>query len=178
LRSTKLTTRVGLGICQARICGRNVEDYLGQLGDRVPAGDASSDHRPIVSPVRLGDIARLADPDTPTTPCRTTAMRSRLLFSAVDSHTEGMPTRVVTGGFAPIPGETMNDKRRYVQQSLDHLRTLLMNEPRGHSAMSGSILMPPTRDDCDFGVLFIGVSGLLPMCGHGTIGTATVLVET
>jgi len=68
LRSTKLTTRVGLGICQARICGRNVEDYLGQLGDRVPAGDASSDHRPIVSPVRLGDIARLADPDTPTTP--------------------------------------------------------------------------------------------------------------
>jgi len=105
-------------------------------------------------------------------------MRSRLLFSAVDSHTEGMPTRVVTGGFAPIPGETMNDKRRYFQQNLDHLRTLLMNEPRGHSAMSGSILMPPTRDDCDFGVLFIEVSGLLPMCGHGTIGTATVLVET
>ena len=51
-------------------------------------------------------------------------MRSRLLFSAVDSHTEGMPTRVVTGGFAPIPGETMNDKRRYFQQNLDHLRTL------------------------------------------------------
>src|SRR5690606_26131489 len=72
----------------------------------------------------------------------------------------------------------MNDKRRYFQQNLDHLRTLLMNEPRGHSAMSGSILMPPTRDDCDFGVLFIEVSGLLPMCGHGTIGTATVLVET
>ncbi|MFD2757908.1 proline racemase family protein [Gulosibacter faecalis] len=105
-------------------------------------------------------------------------MRSKLLFSAVDSHTEGMPTRVVTGGFAPIPGETMNDKRRYFQENLDHLRTLLMTEPRGHGAMSGSIVMPPTRDDCDFGVLYIEVSGLLPMCGHGTIGTATVLVET
>ena len=105
-------------------------------------------------------------------------MRSKLLFSAVDSHTEGMPTRVVTGGFAPIPGETMNDKRLYFQENLDHLRRLLMTEPRGHGAMSGSILMPPTRDDCDFGVLYIEVSGLLPMCGHGTIGTATVLVET
>ncbi len=105
-------------------------------------------------------------------------MRSKLLFSAVDSHTEGMPTRVVTGGFAPIPGETMNDKRLYFQENLDHLRRLLMTEPRGDGAMSGSILMPPTRDDCDFGVLYIEVSGLLPMCGHGTIGTATVLVET
>src|SRR5690606_41737216 len=50
--------------------------------------------------------------------------------------------------------------------------------PRGHAAMSGAILQPPTRPDADWGVLFIEVSGLLPMCGHGTIGVATVLVET
>jgi proline racemase len=55
---------------------------------------------------------------------------------------------------------------------------LLMQEPRGHSAMSGAILQPPTRPDADWGVLFIEVSGCLPMCGHGTIGVATVLVET
>ena len=53
-----------------------------------------------------------------------------------------------------------------------------MREPRGHSAMSGAILQPPTRADADWGVLFIEVSGCLPMCGHGTIGVATVLVET
>ena len=53
-----------------------------------------------------------------------------------------------------------------------------MYEPRGHPAMSGAILQPPTRPDCDCGVLFIEVSGCLPMCGHGTIGVATVLVET
>jgi proline racemase len=53
-----------------------------------------------------------------------------------------------------------------------------MYEPRGHAAMSGAILQPPTRPDADYGVLFIEVSGLLPMCGHGTIGVATVLVET
>ena len=44
--------------------------------------------------------------------------------------------------------------------------------------MSGAILQPPTRPDADWGVLFIEVSGCLPMCGHGTIGVATVLVET
>jgi proline racemase len=63
-------------------------------------------------------------------------------------------------------------------EHLDHLRTLLMCEPRGHASMSGAILQPPTRPDADYGVLFIEVSGCLPMCGHGTIGVATVLVET
>ncbi len=100
------------------------------------------------------------------------------MFTAVDSHTEGMPTRVVTGGVGVIPGATMNEKRLHFIEHLDDLRLLLMNEPRGHSAMSGAILQPSTRDDCDWGVLYIEVSGCLPMCGHGTIGVATVLVET
>ena len=105
-------------------------------------------------------------------------MRSRHVFHAVDSHTEGMPTRVITGGVGVIPGATMAERRAYFVERLDHLRTLLMYEPRGHSAMSGAILQPPTRPDADYGVLFIEVSGCLPMCGHGTIGVATVLVET
>ena len=104
-------------------------------------------------------------------------MRSRLALHVVDSHTEGMPTRVVTGGVGELPGATMAARRLYVMQERDDLRTLLMHEPRGHSAMSGSILQSPTRPDADVGVVFIEVSGCLPMCGHGTIGTATVLVE-
>ncbi|HEX4811357.1 MAG TPA: proline racemase family protein [Nonomuraea sp.] len=105
-------------------------------------------------------------------------MRTKRVFHAVDSHTEGMPTRVITGGVGVIPGATMAERRVYFRDHLDHIRTLLMNEPRGHAAMSGAVLQPPTRPDADFGVLFIEVSGLLPMCGHGTIGVATVLVET
>ncbi|MFE7507761.1 proline racemase family protein [Promicromonospora sp. NPDC057488] len=105
-------------------------------------------------------------------------MRSSRTITAVDSHTEGMPTRVVTGGVGPIPGETMNDRRLYFMEHMDELRHFLMNEPRGHGAMSGAILQPPTRSDCDWGVVYIEVSGCLPMCGHGTIGVATVLVET
>ena len=105
-------------------------------------------------------------------------MRSRLVFGAVDSHTEGMPTRVITSGVGELPGATMAERRLYVMNERDDLRTLLMHEPRGHSAMSGAILQPATRPDADVGVVFIEVSGCLPMCGHGTIGTATVLVET
>jgi proline racemase len=85
---------------------------------------------------------------------------------------------VITGGVGPIPGATMLERKLHFEAEMDDLRLLLMREPRGHSAMSGAILQPPLRDDADWGVLFIEVSGLLPMCGHGTIGVATVLVET
>ncbi len=105
-------------------------------------------------------------------------MRSRRVIHTVESHTEGMPTRVVTGGVGVIPGATMFDRRRHFMAESDGLRRFLMYEPRGHSAMSGAILQPPTRPDADYGVLYIEVSGCLPMCGHGTMGVATVLVET
>ena len=100
------------------------------------------------------------------------------VFHAVDSHTEGMPTRVITGGVPTIPGNTMAERRLWFMENRDGLRKFLMREPRGHSAMSGAILQPPTRSDADWGVLYIETSGLLPMCGHGTIGVATVLVES
>ena len=105
-------------------------------------------------------------------------MRARRVFSAVDSHTEGMPTRVITSGVGPLPGDSMFERMRYLTSKRDDLRTLLMYEPRGHAAMSGAILQPPILPGADMGVVFIEVSGCLPMCGHGTIGTATVLVET
>jgi proline racemase len=105
-------------------------------------------------------------------------MRAARYFAAVDSHTEGMPTRVITGGVGPIPGASMLERKLHFEAELDDLRLLLMREPRGHGAMSGAILQPPARAEADWGVLFIEVSGCLPMCGHGTIGVATVLVET
>jgi proline racemase len=105
-------------------------------------------------------------------------VRAVRYLAAVDSHTEGMPTRVVTGGVEPLPGATMLERKLHFETDRDDLRLLLMREPRGHSAMSGAILQPSTREDAHWGVLFIEVSGCLPMCGHGTIGVATVLVET
>jgi proline racemase len=105
-------------------------------------------------------------------------MRYSRLIHAVDSHTEGMPTRVVTGGVPPLPGSTMSQRRSYAISHLEGLRGLLMDEPRGHSAMSGAILQPPTTADADWGVLYIESGGIHAMCGHGTMGVVTVLIET
>ncbi len=88
-----------------------------------------------------------------------------------------MPTRVVIDGFGEMPGASMFEKRAHFMANFDGFRQWLMYEPRGHSAMSGAILQKSTRADADWGVVYIEVSGCLPMCGHGTIGVATVLVE-
>ncbi len=71
----------------------------------------------------------------------------------------------------------MLERRAHFLAEYDWIRTGLMFEPRGHDLMSGAILVPPTRDDCDVGVLYIETSGCLPMCGHGTIGTVTMAIE-
>lgn len=98
-------------------------------------------------------------------------------FFCIDAHTCGNPVRVVAGGGPPLVGASMSERRQHFLKEFDWIRTGLMFEPRGHDVMSGSILYPPTRDDCDVGILFIEVSGCLPMCGHGTIGTVTVMIE-
>ena len=99
-------------------------------------------------------------------------------FFCIDGHTCGNPVRLVSGGSIPrLEGETMFARRQHFLAEYDWVRKALMFEPRGHDMMSGSILYPPTRDDCDVGVLFIETSGCLPMCGHGTIGTVTMALE-
>jgi 4-hydroxyproline epimerase len=98
-------------------------------------------------------------------------------FDCIDAHTCGNPVRVVVSGAPDLQGDTLLDKRAHFQAEFDWIRTALMFEPRGHAMMSGSMLYPSLRDDCDTGVLFIETSGCLPMCGHGLIGTVTVAVE-
>ena len=98
-------------------------------------------------------------------------------FFCVDGHTCGNPVRMVVGGAPQLKGGDMIERRRHFVDEFDWIRTALMFEPRGHDVMSGSILYPPTRDDCDVAILYIEVSGCLPMCGHGTIGTVTFMIE-
>ena len=102
---------------------------------------------------------------------------ARHSFFCIDGHTCGNPVRLVAGGGPDLKGATMMEKRADFLANHDWIRTGLMFEPRGHDMMSGSILYPPTRADCDVAVLFIETSGCLPMCGHGTIGTVTFAVE-
>jgi len=105
-------------------------------------------------------------------------MRASRMFSALDTHTEGMPTRVITAGVGRINGETMFERSLTFAREMDGVRMLLTREPRGHTAMIAAILQPPADRDADWGVLFIDVKGSLPMCGHGVMGVATALVET
>ncbi|MFB0919203.1 MAG: proline racemase [Clostridiaceae bacterium] len=99
-------------------------------------------------------------------------------INAVDSHTMGEPTRIVVGGIPNIPGTSMPEKKQYLIDNLDHIRTAIMHEPRGHNDMFGSILTAACNPDADFGIIFMDGGGYLNMCGHGSIGAATVAVET
>ena len=102
---------------------------------------------------------------------------ARHSFFCIDGHTCGNPVRLVAGGGPLLDGATMMERRAHFLAEYDWIRTGLMFEPRGHDVMSGSILYPPTRADCDIAILFIETSGCLPMCGHGTIGTVTMAIE-
>ena len=99
-------------------------------------------------------------------------------ITTIDAHTEGEPFRVITGGLPELPGDTILQRRRYMREHLDHVRTALMWEPRGHADMYGCIITPPVSADADFGVLFLHNEGYSSMCGHGIIGIATVVLET
>jgi 4-hydroxyproline epimerase len=98
-------------------------------------------------------------------------------FTCIDAHTCGNPVRVVAGGGPLLDGATMAQRRAHFLRDFDWIRTGLMFEPRGHDMMSGSILYPPCDPANDVGILFIETSGCLPMCGHGIIGTVTVMIE-
>lgn len=98
-------------------------------------------------------------------------------FYCIDSHTCGNPVRVVVGGGPMLPHIPMSMRRELFVQEHDWIRKALMFEPRGHDVMSGAIIYPSVREDCDFAALFIEVSGCLPMCGAGTMGLATVVLE-
>lgn len=95
----------------------------------------------------------------------------------IDMHTGGEPVRVIVDGFPEVKGTTLLEKRRFVKEHLDHLRTALMFEPRGHADMYGVLPVAPERSDSDFGVLFLHNEGYSTMCGHATLAMAKLAVD-
>jgi proline racemase len=98
-------------------------------------------------------------------------------ISTIDAHTAGEPLRLIVDGFPAIQGRTILEKRAWVEEHCDHLRTALMLEPRGHADMYGALLTEPEQADSDAGVLFMHNQGYSTMCGHGVIAVVTLVLE-
>ncbi len=94
-------------------------------------------------------------------------------IQVVDYHTGGEPFRIVTGGVPPLEGATILERRRFAHEHLDHVRRLLVFEPRGHADMYGCHVVPPNDDGADLGVVFFHNQGYSTACGHGTIALVT-----
>jgi proline racemase len=99
-----------------------------------------------------------------------------LEIDAVDYHTAGEPFRIVTG--QELRGRSILDKRRDAAERLDHLRRLLVNEPRGHADMYGCFVTEPEDAGADLGVVFFHNAGYSTACGHGTIALVTWALES
>ena len=104
-------------------------------------------------------------------------MKFSRMITAVDTHAEGAPERIVIGGMPPIPGQSMMDKMWHVYENWDDIRTLLVDEPRGNNVMCASFITEPTVDGADVGIIFVEPGDYITMCGHGVIAICTALVE-
>jgi proline racemase/trans-L-3-hydroxyproline dehydratase len=99
-------------------------------------------------------------------------------ISTVDYHTAGEPFRIVTAGVPPLQGQTILDKRRWAAANLDHVRQLLVKEPRGHADMYGCFVTEPEDAGASLGVVFFHNDGYSTACGHGTIALVTWALES
>ncbi|MGO5052440.1 proline racemase family protein [Lachnospiraceae bacterium LCP25S3_G4] len=99
-------------------------------------------------------------------------------FKAIDTHTVGEFTRVIFSGFPKLEGNTMIERKHYLAKHYDKYRQALMFEPRGHHDMFGAYITEPVNPEADFGVFFMDTGEYLNMCGHGTIGSVTAIIES
>uniref|UniRef100_A0A8C2DR85 trans-L-3-hydroxyproline dehydratase n=1 Tax=Cyprinus carpio TaxID=7962 RepID=A0A8C2DR85_CYPCA len=99
------------------------------------------------------------------------------VLSVVDMHTGGEPLRIILSGYPEVKGDTILAKRRYVREHLDHLRKVLMFEPRGHYDMYGALLVRSELAEADLGVLFMHNEGYSTMCGHAVIALGRFAVD-
>ena len=99
-------------------------------------------------------------------------------ITTIDANTEGEPLHIITAGYPEIKDDTILKKRQYLTDNLDHLRQLLMFEPRGHADMYGALITEPCTKGAGFGILFMHNEGYSSMCGHGIIAAVSVAIET
>jgi proline racemase len=101
-------------------------------------------------------------------------------ITAVDAHAAGMHGRVVVGGVGVlnVPGRTMFEKKRHLEQHQDDFRKLMLREPRGNPAAMVNLVLPPTDPAAHAGVIIMEQSEYYPsMSGSNVMCVTTVLLE-
>ncbi len=98
-------------------------------------------------------------------------------IQVIDSHTGGEPTRVIVAGGPDLGSGSMLERRTIFRDRFDHIRSAVINEPRGSDVIVGAILVEPTDPNCISGVVYFNNASYLNMCGHGTIGVAVTLAH-
>jgi proline racemase len=105
-------------------------------------------------------------------------MRAKRTITVVGCHAEGEVGDVIIGGVLPPKGDTMYDRMRTMEREHDHIRRLLICEPRGSVARHVNLITPAIRPDCDAGVIIMEPTEYPPMSGSNSMCTTTVLLET
>jgi proline racemase len=105
-------------------------------------------------------------------------MRWSRKLSVVGVHAEGEVGNVVVGGIPHIPGKNMFEKKEYLEENLDHIRKILLFEPRGGPFHNANIILPPSSPEADMGFVILESTEYPPMSGSNTICVTTVLLET
>jgi len=100
------------------------------------------------------------------------------MITAVDAHACGEPGRVITGGVLDVPGQTMFDKKCWIEQHADHIRLRMLREPRGYPAANCNLVLPSNHPDADAGYVIMEQVEYPPMSCTNTICVVTVLIET
>ena len=105
-------------------------------------------------------------------------MRFNNMVDVVGCHAEGEIGNVVVGGIGDVPGDTMLDKRNYLQDHRDDLRQRLLHEPRGNVVRSTNVVLPSNNPAAAMGYVVMESTEYPVMSGSNTICVATVLLET
>ncbi len=95
----------------------------------------------------------------------------------IDSHTGGMPTRVILDGAPDLGSGTLAERAQHLATTHEAFYKSVLLEPRGQPGMVGALLVEPDNSDCATGVIYFDADAVLGMCGHGTIGLGVTLAH-
>ncbi|SFH21710.1 proline racemase [Sulfitobacter dubius] len=104
-------------------------------------------------------------------------MTNNRFVDVIYTHTDGEPTCIIHGGIPYPHGLSVTEKRQFIRDNYNFVRTALLREPRGHHDMVGVFVTPPSSSDYDAGMLWCDGDDFMEMCGHGTIALSMALVS-